>query len=364
LRVKARGNSNADRGAEISIRLGRWFEKNRRDLPWRKTKAPYAIWLSEIMLQQTRVKTVEDYFPRFLRRYPSVQSLAKAELAEVLVFWSGLGYYRRARALHAGAREVVAEYGGKLPPDAASLRQISGIGPYTAGAIASIAFGAREPAVDGNVARVLSRIFALTCDVRSPAGAREVWARARKLVPQMHAGRHNEALMELGATVCLPAAPRCAKCPLGDVCHAHSRGLEKRLPIVGKRRAPRQVDLCAVVSRRGSRLLLARRRPGGLFGGLWEPPMVELRAGEHPEASLASLFGTGRLELCVVGHQTHLLTHRKLRITIATADIPGVLRAPPSADYDRFEWRGSADRRRLGMSSLAKKILLACPGST
>jgi A/G-specific adenine glycosylase len=363
VRVKARSDS-ADRRSEIAIRLRRWFDKNRRELPWRNTADPYAIWLSEIMLQQTRVKTVEDYFPRFLGEYPTVQKLAKADVGEVLASWSGLGYYRRARSLHAGAREVIANYGGKLPRDVASLRQISGIGPYTAGAIASIAFGAKEAAVDGNVARVLSRIFALTCDVRSPAGAREIWSRAGELVPERHAGRHNEALMELGATVCLPGAPRCPSCPVRDLCDARSRGLEKKLPVVGKKRAPRLVDLCAVVSRRGSRVLLARRRDGGLFGGLWEPPMVELSNGATPEASLAALLGTGPMELRVVGRQTHLLTHRKLRITIATARIGGGLRKSATADYDRFAWRGAADRSRIGMSSLAKKILLACPGST
>jgi len=364
VRVKARAEANVARRTEIAQRLAVWFEKNRRDLPWRKTNDPYAIWLSEIMLQQTRVKTVEAYFPRFLRNYPTVHRLAKADLGDVLGWWSGLGYYRRARALHAGAREVVAQYGGKVPSDAASLRQISGIGPYTAGAIASIAFGAKEAAVDGNVARVLSRIFAMTTDVRSPVGTREVWALARELLPENSPGRHNEALMELGATVCLPAVPRCARCPVRDLCDGYSRGLETELPIAKKKGRPRTVDLCAVVSRRGSRVLLARRKTTGLFGGLWEPPMVELRSGEPPEASFGSLLGIALTELRVVGEQTHLLTHRKLRITITTADIEGKVRAAPSAEYDRFGWRGAAEQSRLGMSSLARKILLACPGST
>ncbi|HKQ70173.1 MAG TPA: A/G-specific adenine glycosylase, partial [Polyangiaceae bacterium] len=210
--------------AELVRRLGSWFDKERRDLPWRRTRDPYAIWLSEVMLQQTRVKTVEDYFPRFLRTYPTVEKLAKAKVEDVLSSWSGLGYYRRARALHKGAREVVDQYGGEVPKDAASLRGISSIGPYTAGAIASIAYGQREALVDGNVARVLARIFALSCDVRSPAGSKELWAAARRLVPDENPGRHNESLMELGATVCLPNRPRCEACPVADLCQANASG--------------------------------------------------------------------------------------------------------------------------------------------
>ncbi|HEY3592285.1 MAG TPA: A/G-specific adenine glycosylase, partial [Polyangiaceae bacterium] len=224
-----------ERLAATSSRLLAWFEQNRRDLSWRRTRDPYAIWLSEVMLQQTRVKTVEEYFPRFLQMYPTVESLADADLAAVLGSWSGLGYYRRARALHAGAREVVERYGGRLPSDAAALRQISGIGAYTAGAIASIAFGEREALVDGNVARVLSRLFALRCDVRSPAGSREIWKVATELLPDKETGRHNEALMELGATVCLPRAPRCNACPLSDLCVARALGVEKDLPIARKK---------------------------------------------------------------------------------------------------------------------------------
>lgn len=352
------------RRSELARRLLSWFDQNRRDLPWRRTKDPYAIWLSEVMLQQTRVKTAMEYFPRFLRAYPTVGHLAKADLGDVLGSWSGLGYYRRARALHAGAREVVEKYGGKLPRDAGALKQIAGIGPYTAGAIASIAFGAREALVDGNVARVLARLFALGCDVRSPGGSREIWALARELVPETNPGRYNEGLMELGATVCLPAEPRCGSCPLGDLCEARRLGRERELPIAKKKKAPRAIDLVALVSRRGTRVLLARRRTNGLFGGLWEPPMVELRDRTTPEASLGLLFGEDVVGLSVVGEQTHVLTHRRLRVTIATGRVPTRTANVAAADYDRFAWYGAADLESLGMSSLARKILLACPVST
>jgi A/G-specific adenine glycosylase len=351
------------RGRELALRLLSWFDENRRDLPWRRTKDPYAIWLSEVMLQQTRVKTVLDYFPRFLAAYPTVDKLAKADLSDVLGSWSGLGYYRRARALHAGAREVVEKYGGKLPRDAASLRGISGIGPYTAGAISSIAFGAREPLVDGNVARVLARVFAKTCDVRTPAGMKEMWNLAGELVPEKDPGRFNESLMELGATVCVPGEPRCGECPVHDLCEGRARGVAAELPVAKKKKPPREIDVVALVARRGARLLLGRRRTDGLFGGLWEPPMVELARGERPEAPLGSLLGTRVVGLEVAGEQTHVLTHRKIRVTIAKGGLKGEPPTSGGAAYDRFEWLDAADLGSLGMSSLARKILLACSGS-
>jgi A/G-specific adenine glycosylase len=348
------------RVAELVKTLGAWFDAERRDLPWRRTRDPYSIWLSEIMLQQTRVKTVEDYFSRFLETWPTVEALAGADLADVLGAWSGLGYYRRARALYAGAREVVAKYGGALPGDATTLRTISGIGPYTAGAIASIAFDAREPLVDGNVARVLSRLFALRCDVRSPAGSREVWAVAAGLVPAERPGRHNEALMELGATVCLPREPRCELCPVLRLCEARRQGVEKELPIAKKKKPPREVNMIALVSRRGQQVLLARRRPGGLFGGLWEPPMVEWSENEA-EASLAALLGVPLAEMKRVAEQTHILTHRRFRITIATAKVRSEPATPSGATYDCIDWKTSSELGPLAMSSLARKVLLACP---
>ncbi len=348
------------RAAELAKKLLAWFDENRRDLPWRKTKDPYAIWLSEVMLQQTRVKTVLDYYPRFLRKYPTVEKLARADVSDVLGSWSGLGYYRRARALHAGAREVVERYGGKLPADAARLREISGIGPYTAGAISSIAFGAKEPLVDGNVARVLARIFAETIDVRSPAGTKRMWALASELVPDEDPGRFNESLMELGATVCVPGEPRCGDCPVRDLCDGHARGLAAELPVLKKKKPPREIDMVALVARRGSRLLLGRRRADGLFGGLWEPPMIEIAEGATHQKLLGGLVGSTLVELKVAGEQTHVLTHRKIRITIATGRLSREPSASGGASYERFEWRGDSELSSLGMSSLAKKILLAC----
>jgi len=209
---------------------------------------------------------------------------------------------------------------------------------------------------------VLARIFAMTCDVRTPAGMKEMWAVAKELVPEKDPGRFNESLMELGATVCVPGEPRCGDCPVSDLCEARARGLTAELPVAKKKKPPREIDMVALVARRGARLLLGRRRAAGLFGGLWEPPMVELARGHRPEDSLGSLLGSRIVELEVMGEQTHVLTHRKIRVTITTAGLRSEPSTSGGATYDRFEWRDSSEIGSLGMSSLARKILLACPG--
>ncbi len=228
------------------------------------------------MLQQTRVDTVVPYFHRFLARFPDVRALAAAELDDVLHLWSGLGYYRRARQLYATAREVTERYGGVFPDEAPALRGLPGIGAYTAGAIASIAYGRREPLVDGNVARVLARLEGIADPVKSPAVVRALWAAAARLLPDGRPGRFNEALMELGATVCTPRDPRCDACPVASFCVARGSGRERELPVTeSKRRVPTIEAVAVVLADAAGLVLFARRREGGLFGGLWEPPMVE-----------------------------------------------------------------------------------------
>ena len=194
--------------ARIALRLGRWYDESARDLPWRRTRDPYAIWVSEVMLQQTRVETVVPYYERFVARWPDVSSLAQADVEEVLAMWSGLGYYRRARVMHRAAREVTERFGAEFPRDLDGLRALPGVGAYTAAAVASIAAGVRAPLVDGNVARVLSRLVGIDDDPKTAAGRARTWAEAERLVPADRPGRFNQALMELGATVCLPREPR------------------------------------------------------------------------------------------------------------------------------------------------------------
>jgi A/G-specific adenine glycosylase len=223
----------ARRVRRLQDKLLAWYAAHHRDLPWRRTRDGYAVWLSEVMLQQTRVETVVPYYERFLSAYPSVHALADAPLEDVLRLWSGLGYYRRARMLHAAAREIDRERGGCMPNTAAELLSIQGIGRYTAGAIASIAWGEAVPVVDGNVARVLSRVFALTADPSSGKGRRAMWELAEPLVVPEQASSWNQALMELGALTCVPKNPRCASCPVMKECEGFSRQRKPRSGCAG-----------------------------------------------------------------------------------------------------------------------------------
>ena len=292
--------------ALVAGKLARWFRIHRRAMPWRETRDPYRIWLSEIMLQQTQVATVIPYYARFLARFPSVDALAAAPVDDVLTLWAGLGYYSRARSLHRGAQIIVERFGGRLPATRDALRQIPGIGPYTAGAILSIAFSLPEPLVDGNVARVLSRLTCLEGDWRVGAGKRAVWAAAGDLVAagaqaRVNPGDLNQALMELGATLCTPRTPECSRCPLADSCQAHQTGSETQYPQTPPKRVSPVWPLRAwVVEDARGRILFARRQAGGLFGGMWEVPTERAKAAPDVEPPFARL--------------QHVLTHRVLEL--------------------------------------------------
>lgn len=351
----------AERDRSIPVLLGRWFDASARDLPWRRGRTPYAVWLSEVMLQQTRVDTVVPYFHRFLDRFPDVRALAEADLDEVLRLWSGLGYYRRARQLHLTAREVTARHDGVFPAEAAALRSLSGIGAYTAGAISSIAYGRREPLVDGNVARVLSRLEGIDEPVKSAEVVKRLWATAARLVPDDRPGRFNEGLMELGATVCTPRDPRCNVCPLERLCAARAAGREREIPVTEAKRAVPSVEaVAAVLVDPAGKVLFARRREGGLFGGLWEPPMVEgvsSPAAARPGfASLGIRLGQGALE--DAGRVTHVLSHRRMVVTIAVGRraTPPAASAELGAPYERSAWLDPQEPG-VGVSTLARKVI-------
>ncbi|HOF18228.1 MAG TPA: A/G-specific adenine glycosylase [Phycisphaerae bacterium] len=272
---------------DVRKRLLDWYRRHCREMPWRQIRDPYAIWISEIMLQQTRVTAVVPYFRRFLERFPDAASLARARLDDVLKAWEGLGYYSRARNLHAAAKRVVADFGGALPRSVEQLRSLPGVGQYTAGAIASIAFGLDEPVLDGNVTRVLCRLLRVESDPRSGATVRGLWAAARRLVPRGKAGLFNQAMMDLGATVCTPRNPRCGACPLATPCRARAAGVQEQLPRKASRKPlPHHTVVCAIVRRRG-RILLGRRREEGLLGGLWEFPGGKVEPGESLPQALA-----------------------------------------------------------------------------
>jgi A/G-specific adenine glycosylase len=303
---------------EISKPLLAWYRKNRRQLPWRDDPHPYAVWVSEIMLQQTRVETVLPYFERWMRRFASIESLAQASQQEVLNYWEGLGYYSRARNLHRAAREVVEQHNGRLPGDVRSLRSLPGIGPYTAGAIASIAFGLDEPLVDGNVRRVLARLHNLDIPVDSAEGEKRLWALAREMLPPGRAGDYNQALMELGALVCTPLEPACEGCPLADGCQARLLGLQAERPIRSARaKMPHYVVTAAVIRREGT-VLIAQRPQDGLLGGLWEFPGGKLEPGEDLQTCLRREISEelgARVEVGVsLGTYRHAYTHFKVTL--------------------------------------------------
>jgi A/G-specific adenine glycosylase len=353
-----------DSSTDIASRVARWFRHHARDLPWRRTADPYAIWVSEVMLQQTRIAVVWPYYERWMERFPSAAALAAAPLDDVLAAWSGLGYYSRARNLHAGAREVVARFGGSVPGTAAELRSLPGVGRYTAGAIASIGFGRREPLVDGNVARVLARLFAIEDDIKSAATARTLWQLAGQLVPRERPGDFNQGLMELGQAVCTPSAPRCVDCPVIDLCAARASGREGELPVVGKRMRDSDKPLLsahAVWLERGGRLLLARRRAQGLFGGLWELPQAPDRARLHSMfAELGAALDLGGAPAPIFRHR-QILSHRRLAIDLYVGRLEGRLSrrefSAAGTAYERIAWHPLGTLGSLGVAASSRAIL-------
>ena len=265
----------------LARKLLAWYGRHGRDLPWRHTRDPYRIWVSEAMLQQTQVETVLPYYERFATRFPDLYALAAAPLDDVLKVWEGLGYYARARNLHKGAQFVVREYGGALPHNAEALRRIPGVGRYMAGAIASIAFGCDEATMDGNIRRVLARVCGVREDVREPAVQERLWAFARAVLPAGQAGDFNQALMDLGASICVARRPRCLLCPLTEECEAYQHGWQDVIPLkVPKPSKPHYTIAIGVIWKRG-RILIQQRKPEGLLGGLWEFAGGKVEAGEE-----------------------------------------------------------------------------------
>ncbi|MBL8953884.1 MAG: A/G-specific adenine glycosylase [Myxococcaceae bacterium] len=327
--------------------LLRWFDLHKRDLPWRGQRDPYAIWVSEIMLQQTQVSTVIPYYRRFLKRFPTVRALSAAALADVLGQWKGLGYYSRARNLHRAAQAIVAEHGGELPRTAAGLRELPGFGRYTSGAVASIAFGEEAPIVDGNVARVLSRVRAIEGLPGDKAREQRLWAEAAELVKGERPGTLNEALMELGATVCLPKAPLCLLCPVSAHCVALKTGRVDELPPAKVRTARKRLELAVAVCRRRDRLLLARRPDAGLFGGLWELPTAPTPDG------LAKLLGGTVGERLATIERT--LTHRDLVLDVFPLETRKKLDRLDG--YTECRWVTKAELEPLGMATAMQAVL-------
>ena len=289
--------------------LIRWYETAKRDLPWRRTNDPYAVWISEIMLQQTRVEAVISYYHRFMSAFPDVYTLAAAPEESVLKAWEGLGYYSRARNLHKAAKIVSQSMGGIFPADYAALRELPGIGDYTAGAIASIAFGIPVPAIDGNVKRVISRLLGIRENVNQPAVMRDIRDRLLKAIPADTASAFNQALMELGATVCIPRAPRCESCALADFCDAYLAGDAEILPIIDRKKPPVEVSVTVCLITYQNTVMVFRRRER-LLQGLYVFGLVE---DIHDPSDIQSYWAQRRLEarfVSALGDARHVFTHR------------------------------------------------------
>jgi A/G-specific adenine glycosylase len=305
---------------EIRAPLLRWYDANRRDLPWRRSNDPYAIWISEAMLQQTRVETVIPYWERFLEAFPDVETLARADLDDIYAVWTGLGYYSRARNLKHAAGTIVADHNGRLPETADRLRELKGIGRYTAGAIASIAFDREEPLVDGNVIRVFTRLLGIREESTAKAVVDRLWTVAGELVCGPRPGDLNQALMELGATLCTPKNPNCLACPVRSHCDAHRHGDAERLPIKKKNAKPKPMRAIAAWIERGGKILVVRRPEKGLMAGLWELPGGEIGPKDEAKDRLPEILreavGLDIRDAQPVGRIEHVFTHRRLEVEV------------------------------------------------
>lgn len=320
-----------------------WYADRKRDLPWRKTRDPYAVWVSEMMLQQTQVATVIPYWTRWMERFPTVQALADGPLDDVLKQWQGLGYYARARNLHRAALVIVERHGGVFPTNFDDVLALPGIGRYTAGAICSIALGQDVPIVDANVIRVLCRVFGITGDPKAPKTQERLWELATQLIPPGEARDFNQAMMELGALVC-QAKPRCGVCPVQSLCEAYATCRQEELPEFAPRKAfTTQTDVSALVAHpsRDGRLLLVRRPEGGLWGGLWEFPRVTAEAGEPPAtaAQRAAREATG-IHVLADGEPVAVVKHGVTTRKITLLGVPCVV-------------KGEADPKEQGCSAWA-----------
>jgi A/G-specific adenine glycosylase len=346
---------------QLRVLLLSWFSTNRRIMPWRKTADPYRIWISEVMLQQTQVATVAPYYERFIGQFPSVQSLANASLHDVMKAWEGLGYYSRARHLHAAAKDIMASFNGKVPDNLKALLSLPGIGRYTAGAILSIAYDKAAPILDGNVIRVLTRLFHITDNVDRASTRQVLWSFAEQLLPETRIGPFNEAMMELGALICKPKQPECDLCPVEPVCEARRLHIEEALPFRTPRKPIPHIHVTAGIIWKKNRFLITLRPPKGLLGALWEFPGGKVELNETYETCLRREI---REELnIVIDIQSHLISVRHaythFKITLHVFEClyrHGSIRMDPESAID-YRWITIEDLDQYAFPGADRKVI-------
>lgn len=344
----------------LDTRLLNWYVKNKRILPWRDHPDPYAVWVSEIMLQQTRVETVIPYFENWMKLFPTIKKLAKADEQDVLNAWEGLGYYSRARNLHKAAKIVAEKFNGELPRNLDELHSLPGIGKYTVGAIASMAFGMDEATLDGNLRRVFSRLFDVKEFADSPAGEKTLWELARKNLPKGQAGDYNQALMDLGATICLPKKPRCLLCPLMEICEARKNGTQQLRPVLKpKKKTPHYVDVAAVIIK-GKKVLLNQRPADGLLANMWEFPNARLAqpavlGGGNDRELVKSLKAATKIQVKkkeALGLVHHAYTHFKVTVHVYQCDVISIPK------NKKLKWVNIIDLENYPMGKIDRQIAL------
>ncbi|KAF0852162.1 mitochondrial adenine DNA glycosylase [Andalucia godoyi] len=377
--------------SEFQQKLLAWYDKSCRNLPWRipppnfsatllesrkaKTNHPlhevedigYHVWVSEVMLQQTRVAAVIDYYKKWMKQFPTAASLAAASLDQVNAAWQGLGYYRRAKLLHEGAQRVVSEYSGNLPRNSSMLEDIPGIGKYTAGAVASIAYGEPAPVVDGNVLRVYSRLFAIGDDIKAPATVKKFWALAGKLVHSQRPGDFNQSLMELGAVVCVPKQPACMRCPVKSLCRAYASAEVQMYPVASKKAAQRRQTVNVFILRDGDQYLLHQRPETGLLAGMWEFPCVLTSSTEHsrendPEMVPYALLNNLRVPVLYKGAYIHIFSHIRQLLHVHLVDISDDANVRISIDsailgMRERKWVSRDEMRKVAVATVMKRVL-------
>jgi len=335
-----------------------WYAKHARPLPWRRDTRPYSVWVSEIMLQQTRVETVIPYYENWIQKFPTVKALASAEEQDVLNAWEGLGYYSRARNMLKTACLVCEQYDGKIPGEAKELLQLPGIGKYTAAAISSIAFGADEAVLDGNVKRVLARVFRFSDAANTPSGEKKLWSLADSLLPKGRASEYNQAVMDLGATICVPKNPNCDDCPVAQICEACQYKEQSQYPVIQEKPTVPHFDVCAAIMRRDGKVLIAKRPSKGLLGGLWEFPGGKLEDGEtHAEALIREIreeLATDVAPIEQFGTYRHAYTHFKVTLQAWMTDLTGL--EPSAIEASEIRWVSIPELNDYPMGKIDRMI--------